>query len=439
VNALEQRTHPETVLNDWTDIWLRDDKKAGYVGVTHNFKSYKWYGLKDKQAIKSHTKGQLDQYITLNAYEGFHRDSEHLKQIRTIGVDLDHYNVDLSILEAQEIIFDMVKENIIPAPNLVITSRGTQLFYDIAKGASPDMAWLTSYITKQFIDKLKEIGADSNASDTSRIMRVPESVNSRNGATVTPRIWRNTPYTLQELQAYCKPLERFRNSYKRRFNKVYSIDSRLIAINRVNHARLLDFEKLIELRNGDFTGKRNELLYMYSFHDAFNHDSYNATLDEMRERFKDVFSRSDGVMDENEFRRTVKSGYDDARTFFEQYKGNGYRMTVKLNDGVIKPRKTSNIIQMLDISKDEQMHLRTLISAEIKRQRERVRKTKANRAKGIRPMTEYNEQRKASQAERIEQLTKLMAEHPGATQREYADMLGVTAMTVSRLKKAIER
>lgn len=439
MNALQQQAHPETVLNDWTDIWLRDDKKAGYVGVTHNFKSYKWYGLKDKQAIKSHTRGQLDQYITLNAYEGFHRDSEHLKQIRTIGIDLDHYNVDLSILETQEIIFDMVKEGIIPAPNLVITSRGTQLFYDIAKGASPDMAWLTSYITKQFIDKLKEIGADSNASDTSRIMRVPESVNSRNGATVTPRIWRNTPYTLQELQTYCKPLERFRNSYKRRFNRAYSIDSRLISLNKVCYARVSDFEKLIELRNGDFTGKRNELLYMYSFHDAFNHDSYDATLNEMRERFKDVFSRSDGTLDESEFKRTVKSGYDDAKTFFDYFKSNGYRTIGRQNDGVIKPRKTANIIQALDISEDEQMHLRTLISAEIKRQRERVRKTKANRAKGIRPMTEYNKQRKASQVERIEQLTKLMAEYPDATQREYADMLGVSVGTVNTLKKIIER
>lgn len=438
LEALKQEKQG-VILNDWADLWLRDDKKAGYVGITHNFNHMKWYGSDEKHQMMTDTKGKQDQFITLNAFNKGRRIAPNLKQLRVIGIDLDHYKNDLSILEVEEILFDMVKEDIIPAPNLVITSRGTQLFYDIERGASPKMAWLTSYITEQFIDKLKEVGADSQAKDVSRVMRVPDSVNSRNGATVTPRIWRNTPYTLQELQTYCKPLEKFRNSYKRRFKPITHINKGLNSYYAVSHARLVDFEKLIELRNGEFTHMRNTFLYIYAFHESINHDSLDSTVEKMRGLFSDVFSQSNGQLPEREFERTVKSAYNDAKTFFDYFVANGYKITNKTADGIIKPRKSSNIIDMLEITEAEQKHLRTLITPEVRRERDRQRKTKENRAKGIRPIDEYNKQRADKKRQNVERLAELMAEYPDATQREYADMLGVSVGTVNTLKKIIER
>jgi len=440
VQPLEQ-INDDVKIKHWSDLWFRPDKKAGYVSIT-DLHTQKFYGLNDKNKVPSLTKGKKQQYISLNAFDvdfntkEFSRKAQDLKQIRLIGIDIDQYKFDLTIPDTLDILFDMVKEGEIPKPNLVITSRGVQIFYDILNGASPKMAWLTGYITEQFIAKLKTVGADGNAKDLSRVMRVPESINQRNGATVTPQIWREDPYTLKELQSYCKPLTKFSNSYKKKSNKVVVIDKALLVFYRVNYARLSDFERLITLRNGEFTHKRNVLLYMYSFHQALVHDSEKDTLDFMNKRFQKVYSRADKELSDNEFERTVKSAYKDSKTFFEHYTGNGFRMSYELADGIIKPYKTSTIIDKLDITEDEQRELKTLVSPLVRAEHDRERKTAENRAKGIKPMNEYNEQRKTAQAEQAERIARLMDENPDMTQKELGNALGVSRMTVSRLKKA---
>lgn len=65
------------------------------------------------------------------------------------------------------------------------------------------MAWLALYITEQLISKLKHLGADSNAKDMSRVMRVPYNINERNNAPVQADIWND--------EAYCRPLEKFKS------------------------------------------------------------------------------------------------------------------------------------------------------------------------------------------------------------------------------------
>lgn len=419
-------------IKHWSDIWLRHNKSAGFVTVTDFNKQFTWYGQKDKPRIVKDTKGKPSQFISLNAFDNFSRKAKDLKQIRMIGVDIDQYDEELTIPEALDVLNDMVRDNLIPKPNLVITSRGIQIFYDIHGGASPNMSWLTSYITEQYIAKLARIGADGNAKDVSRVMRVPESINERNGATVHPEIWHKTPYTLQELQSYCKPLNRFKNSHKRRLKTIYKPDNNLLVFYRVNHARLSDLETLIELRQGNFTNKRNVLLYMYAYHQSLIFDSLKDTMNFMGKRFEEVYSTSDSPMSNKEFTTTVKSAYKGASEFFEWYKANGYKMKYELNDGIIKPYKTSNIITMLDITKEEQKELKTLISDEVKAERERQRQTNIRRSKGMKRMSEYQQQRKSSQVKRVEKLTHLMGANPDMTQKELANELGVARMTVSR-------
>src|SRR5699024_1500316 len=124
-------------------------------------------------------------------------------------------------------------------PNMILISRGIQLFYSISHGASPKMAWLASYITEQLISKLQHIGADSNAKDMSRVMRVPNSINERNNAIVKPVIWNDKSFTLQELQAYCKPLDRFKTRKKSKDNLInLPINEKLNQYYKTNYARL---------------------------------------------------------------------------------------------------------------------------------------------------------------------------------------------------------
>src|SRR5690606_21526101 len=198
------------VINSWTDLWFNDYKKAGYVAIT-DFNKQLFFGTNDISKVIRLTEGKTQQYISINAFDvdfnnkKFSRETTQLKQIRNIAIDLDQYKLGLEIPETLEELQNLVRKQVIPAPNLVLISRGIQLFYTINKGASPDLSWLAGYITEQFIAKLQHLGADSQAKDMSRVMRVPNSVNERNNAIVKPYIWNNVGYELNELQAYCRP------------------------------------------------------------------------------------------------------------------------------------------------------------------------------------------------------------------------------------------
>lgn len=429
-------------IEHWTDLWLSSEHKTGYVAVTNDFKTNTFIGLKTKHKLISMTKGQKHWYMSLNAFEvdwknqSHSRTAENLKQIRNIGIDIDQYELGLTIPEAMELVFELIRDEKIPEPNLIIKSNGIQLFYSIQGGASPEMSWLSRYITEQFILKMKHIGADGVAKDVARLMRVPESVNERNGATVHPEIKRNTPFTLQELQSYTKPLDEFKNRHKRHISTIYSDNLGLMLYHRTNDARLRDFEQLIRMRNGNFTGMRNIFLYMYSFHQASRVDNLDDLLWLMERNFKDVFStdkKQAGSLKDYEFKATVKSAYKDAEQFFEHHKANGYKMTYEANDGIKKPYTTKNVMSLLNITEAEQEQLGTLVTPEMKLKHKRNAMTKKRRAEGVKPMTEYQQERLNKRLERVKKLAELMVSNPDKTQREYAKMLGVGRSTVSKM------
>ena len=209
----------ETYIEEWHDCYLSESKKTGFVCTLQLAnKKHSFYGLNDLDALLKETKKRkTDVYLSLNAFEYGSRTTKALKQIRNIGVDIDCYKVNVSISKALEEIKQLIIKGRIPNPNLVIFSgRGLQLIYSISGGAAPAMAFLTQYITTQYIAELKHLGADTAATDVTRVFRLPYSINGRNGKQVTVEIWRTLEYSLEELYSYCTPLERRRKPVKRR-------------------------------------------------------------------------------------------------------------------------------------------------------------------------------------------------------------------------------
>lgn len=431
-------------LNHWSDLWFTEQKKAGYVAIGY-YKNPKFYGLNDKSRIPSITAGKELCFITLNAFDvdfqagDFSRESERLKQIRNIGVDLDQYKLGITIDEAIDALQVLILEEKIPEPNLVLTSRGVQIFYGISGGASPEMEWLASYITDQFVEKLQELGADFNAKGMSRFMRVPYSVNERNGAIVEPEIWNQEAYTLQELQAYCRPLERYKQGKnKGKIIQLAEVDSKLLLFYRTNYARLRDLRKLIELRKGDFTGMRNVFVYVYAYHQSLVSNTLETVKLAVKNDLAGIYSRTDKPMTKREMDKTVSSAYHDYEKFFKAYRANGNRMIYGRNDGIIKPYTTGNLIKKLELTESEQYFMSSIRNADIaKKQHAEYMKAK-RRADGAGSMTEYNAERKNKRFERLLQLENLMALHPDKTQAEYAKMMDISQATVNKLTKQLK-
>lgn len=436
-----------TPISDWTDLWFTNSKKAGYVAIT-DFKKQLFFGFNNIKKVKESTQSRPRQFISLNAFDvgwncrDFSRKSTNLKQIRNIGIDIDQYKLGMSVEQALDELNILILNGIIPEPNLVLTSRGIQILYTINNGASPKMAWLALYITEQYISKMKHIGSDNIATGMSRVLRVPNSINERNNHVVTSDIWENMPYDLDELQSYCRPLERFSNNDKFK-NNTHNLQSNgtLHWYYMTNNARLRDIKQLIEIRQGDFTGMRNILLYIYSYHQSLVLDTYEDVLHNVMNTFEKIFSKTDEDMCDSEIKKTTKSAYRNAEVFFKHFKSNGFRIIRKSNDGIIKPYTTENIINKLKITEEEQFELGSIRNNEI------AKKQKANYtrikelADGKRKysLQEYKDIRKQAKLDKIDKLRQILKQFPRATQRELAPMMGVSVNTINKYMKSIKR
>lgn len=86
-------------LNDWTDLWFSEHKKAGFVAVKNLKKQY-FYGNKDINPIIKATENKKKRYISINAFDvdwetkKLFRGMGSLKQIRNIAIDIDQYKFE---------------------------------------------------------------------------------------------------------------------------------------------------------------------------------------------------------------------------------------------------------------------------------------------------------------------------------------------------------
>lgn len=437
----KQTNVPKGDIHHWTDLYIGNDKRAGYVLVT---KGYDYiigaYGANDRNGLIKRTKGVTDCYITLNGFDVTSwkvkdlqdkRKTENAKQIRIVAVDVDQYKKGITIPDALDEINRLIDNGTIPMPNLVLTSRGIQLFYSIKGGASPYKSGQTEYITNQFIKKLAHIGADNQATGVTRLMRAPNSINSRNGTTVHPQIWNNNSFTLWELLAY--------TSEPKISKKVIPINVSAKSMYRLNKARINDFDKLIELRNGNLTGMRNAFLYNYVFHLSLldqNYDRVTAQASEMLSKITTT-NRNGAPLTPKEIVLTTASAYDDAGKFILWFQENKNKIVFSPNDGVIKPKKVSTLIDQLNITISEQHYMTTLATQEILDLNRKRLKELDRRKRGVREMSAYQNERKTKQQENIQQLSELMKQHPDYTNQQYANIMGLSERTIRRFKKEI--
>lgn len=423
----------ETFIAEWQDCYISDSKITGFVCTFHLYdKKHYFYGLNDIQELLNEAKKRRkDVYLSLNAFEYGTRQTGALKQIRNIGVDIDCYKLNIPVTRALDEIKRLIFKSAIPNPNVVIFSgRGLQLLYSISGGASPKMAFLSQYITAQFISELRHLGADTTGTDVTRVFRLPYSVNSRNGKQVTLEIWRTLEYSLQELYSFCKPLEQRRKPSKPNKGTLHTLPSKkgLMDIYSLNTARKNDLETLVSLRLGEIE-KRNVLTYIYSYTVALIIKNKEATIEfalQLNQRLTDPQKITD-------VKRTAGNGYDDAMQFFEEFKKREFKMWYQDRDGIKRPMKSSTIIDELDITAEEMKQLTTVIDGIEKQTRDTLRKQKKRREKGVQKREDYVQEQHDITGEHLSKLREILNENPKAKKTDMAKMLGVSRRHLYRL------
>ena len=204
-------------------------------------------------------------------------------------------------------------------------------------------------VEEYFYKTLKEFGADRQALDATRILRVPGSFNSKTHTEVKIIDNYDYLYELREIQnEYMPELSEKAPVRRGRPKKIKYI----FRERSLYHARILDIIKLCELREYDLKGHRELILFLYRYYLCyFTEDIEKALYDtlELNSMFRQPLS-------EKEVTRATKSA---EKVYKEQNKDYKY--------------KNETLINLLEITEEEQKEMKTIISDEEYKIRKRLR------------------------------------------------------------------
>lgn len=350
-----------------------------------------------------------------------------IRQLRSLYVDLDVYTKGLRpewVLGKLELEYFGQS---IPDPNMVIFSgRGLVLIWNIEPIPYKALP-LWKAVETFLVDQLAELGADPKASDPARIFRIAGSINGKNGAVVRAEYRHEYRYDIHQIQFdYLPELEPKRLQEKKPGRKPKII--RLFNTYTLHLSRARDIAKIVELRNGDVGPCRENICFLYRYYTCcYTNDPEQALQDtiSLNEEFctplplREVVNAT--ICAEKAWKaRSDEKANEQARAM--GYPGAGYNI------------KNKALIDWMQISEEEQRHLETIIGPKEKRRRDLAYKEAKRREEGVRPMEEYNQERKAKSATKLEIIRRTLKALPGLSNRAVAREMGISEAYVRKLK-----
>ena len=306
---------------------------------------FKQWHYRFKELIKQDLKS-MDTYISMNTFYKTYRRIDCLKELRACYIDLDIYNTKFT---KEQVIMNL-EENYynqsIPIPNFVMDSgRGLYLIWlinTVPSKALPLWKAIEEYLYKE----LKDFGADRKALDPTRILRVEGSINSKSNTMVKILDENDYIYDLREIQKNFLPeLQPSKNKKGRPKKTVYIHRERSLY-----QARLNDLITICELRGYDLRGHRELILFLYRYYLCyFTEDTEKALQDTLE-------LNSEFIVPLRE-KEVISATRSAERVYLEQDKQYKY--------------KNETLIELLDITEQEQMKLSIIFSKEEYKRRDR--------------------------------------------------------------------
>lgn len=292
-------------------------------------------------------------YISLNTFYSTYRRIEYLKELKAQFIDLDIYKTKFT----KEQILMNLEENYfnksIPRPNLIVDSgRGLYLIWLLNSVPSKALP-LWKAIEEYLYSVLKPFGADRQALDPTRVLRVPGSINSKSNSVVKILDEYDYIYDLREIQ------NEFLPELDERVKKRRGRPKKTVFIHRersLYYARIQDITKLCELRKYDLKGHRELILFLYRYYLCYFLEDTQKALEDVLE----LNSMFIYPLSEKEVTRSTRSA---EKVYLDKNKDYKY--------------KNSTLIDLLEISEDEEKYMTTIISnKELKRRNNEYNKKK---------------------------------------------------------------
>lgn len=383
---------------------LHKDSK-GYITISSKDPNYKQWHYKSGDIIDNAEDilNIINAYVSQNTFYKPQRRIENIKELRAIYIDIDCHKTKYDKDAVKFFLENDFYGSKIPQPNFLIDS-GRGLYYVLLIEPVPSMAMPLWYVVQRYLyNKLKEFGADANALDPTRVLRVVGTVNSKSNSYVEILDMHSYKYTLKEIQQeYLPEISEKREKKKGRPKKNVSLFNEY----SLYHARILDIIKICELREYDVKGHRELILFLYRYFTCCFIQDPEEALDkalELNSMFKEPLSEREVIRDT----KSAQKAYIDKK----------YKYT------------NAKLIEILEITLEEQMHLKTIISG--KEKYRRCADTKKAKQKDKR----RNKNGLTKKQQEIQDLKIKIKElkDKGNSVREIAKILGISKSKVARL------
>lgn len=331
----------------------------------------------------------------------------NLWRVGLLFVDLDTYTInglrDKPVASLVNLLLFFCQEEGIPAPSLVISSgRGLQVKW-LLEGTCPRAALPRWNACQRFlVNKLSELGSDQQAKDASRVLRLVQTANSKNGEVcqvvhVTEENSEPIRYDFEYLCEMLLPFSRKQLAQKRaERQRAYeqrkqANELKVLKGGRTGHLkgfsgrqlawhRLEDLRRLAELRGGYREGERMQhLFWQLNFLLLSGATNQNLMWHEAAALARAIDN---------------KWGYraSELSTLFQKAKqyeaGEQVEFNGKKYPALYTPRN-STLINQFGITDDEQRKLRTIISTNIAKERHAERSTVRRRKAGAIERAQY--------------------------------------------------
>ncbi|MDU3846293.1 MAG: DNA-binding response regulator [Clostridium perfringens] len=254
-------------------------------------------------------------------------------------------------------------------------------------------------VQEYLYNQLKYFGADRQALDATRILRVPGSINSKSKTVVNILDEYEYIYDLREIQneflPELKPYEK-KKGRPSKINYIYRERS-------LYYGRIQDIIKLCELREYDLKGHRELILFLYRYYlCSFTEDIEKALNDalELNSMFRQDLSE----------REVIRATRSAERCYLDKNKQYKY--------------KNETLIELLEINEEEQRYMKIIISKDEYKRRDRVYQRKKYQEQ-LKAQGKLSEKEKISQ--RREKIKDLLRE--GLTQKEIYTLMKISKRT----------
>ena len=393
--VLRQEEYSEQI--NYLDILHSDSK--GWITKAEINCGYKQWHYRYNELLEQDF-NQENVYISINTFYSTFRRLEYIKELKAQFIDLDVYKTGFT---KEQIIMHLEADYFnksIPRPNLIIDSgRGLYLIWLLNSVPSKALP-LWKAIEEYLYSVLKPFGADRQALDPTRILRVPGSINSKSKTTVKVIEQYDYIYDLREIQnEYLPELEERKAKKKGRPSKTVFIHRE----RSLYYARIQDIIKLCELREYDLKGHRELILFLYRYYLCYFLEDTQKALGDVLELNREFIY----PLSETEVIRATRSA---EKVYLSKDKDYKY--------------KNETLIELLLITELEETYMTTIISNKESKRRRSIRDEKRYKEK-------LKLEGKMSKKEELEQLRakiKSLREQ-GFKNKEIMQMLGITSTT----------